>query len=119
MSGQPPVTIKADPGEREALKDETGKTLTLLGTPMTVTTLRGLPTSPDTLRAHLERLVAKGYGEAPSNMDEQLFENGAKLIMNFPVSPEVRAATFRMLAALPGATAQEEATDPSAAPARR
>ncbi|MFI6179163.1 CU044_5270 family protein [Nonomuraea sp. NPDC051191] len=110
--GTPAVKLQADPGERDAVRDDSGKTLTLLGTPMTPATLNALPTTPDGLRHTLERIVSKGYGKERVDMNAQLFETGVRLVMNFPTSPEVRAATYRMLAALPGASAESEATDP-------
>ncbi|MFF4195379.1 CU044_5270 family protein [Nonomuraea sp. NPDC001831] len=110
--GTPPVKLQAGPGERDAVRDDSGKTLTLLGTPMTPATLNALPTTPEALRDTLERLVSKGYGKERVDMNAQLFETGVRLVMNFPTSPEVRAATYRMLAALPGASAESEATDP-------
>ncbi|MFF5211599.1 CU044_5270 family protein [Streptosporangium sp. NPDC000396] len=108
----PDVTLRAKPGEREAIRDDSGKTLTLLGTPMTPAALRGLPTTPEGLRDHLERLITKGYGAERVDMNAELYETGVQLIMRFPVSPEVRVAAYRMLASLPGVTAQGEVTDP-------
>ncbi|MFI6920240.1 CU044_5270 family protein [Nonomuraea spiralis] len=108
----PPVKLRTAPGEPDALRDDTGKTLTLLGTPMTPTTLKALPTTPEGLRDTLEQIISKGYGKERVNMDNQLFETGVRLVMNLPTSPEVRAAAYRMLAALPGATAEGEVTDP-------
>ncbi|MFD8559855.1 CU044_5270 family protein [Streptosporangium canum] len=108
----PALTLKIGPGERDALRDASGKALTLLNTPMTPETLSRLPTTPEGLRGYLEKLVTKAYGAERVDMNAELFETGSRLIMNLPTSPEVRAATYRMLAALPGATAQGAAADP-------
>ncbi|MFF0572858.1 CU044_5270 family protein [Streptosporangium saharense] len=108
----PESTLSAEPGERHALWDDTGKSLTLLGVPMTPETLNALPTTPEGIRAYLEKVITKGYSSEPIDMNAELYGVGTQLVMNFPVSPEVRAAVYRMCAALPGVTALGKVTDP-------
>lgn len=108
----PEFTLRAEPGERNAEWDDTGKFLTLLNTPMTPEVLNALPTTPEGIRAYLEKVIAKGYGSEPIDMNAELYGYGTQLVMNFPVSPEVRAAVYRMCAALPGVTALGKVTDP-------
>ncbi|MER7129864.1 CU044_5270 family protein [Streptosporangium saharense] len=108
----PESTLHAEPGERHALWDDTGKSLTLLGVPMTPETLDALPTTPEGIRAYLEKIITRGYGAERPGMNAELYGYGTRLVMNFPVSPEVRAAVYRMCAALPGVTALGKVTDP-------
>ncbi|MGV9775229.1 CU044_5270 family protein [Streptosporangium sp. NPDC003464] len=109
------VTLQSGPGEPVATRDGTGKlSVALLGRPMSRATLSKLPTTPDGLRDYLKPVITKRYGAeaADVDMDAELYETGVRVIMDLPVPSEVRAAAYRMLASLPGVTADGEVTDP-------
>ncbi|MEU1881325.1 CU044_5270 family protein [Streptosporangium sp. NPDC020072] len=106
------ITLHAEPGERQAVWNDTGKPMTLLDTPMTPQALKALPTTPEGMRTYLEKVVADGYGAEPVNMNANVFQYGTQLVMDFPVSAEVRAAVYRMCAVLPGVKSLGTVTDP-------
>ncbi|NRQ37125.1 CU044_5270 family protein [Nonomuraea sp. NN258] len=108
----PEITLRGGPGERVATRDASGKAMTLLGRPMRADELAELPTTPEALREYLKDIVTTAYGAERIDLDAELFAAGVKLTMNYPVSPQVQAAAYRMLAALPGVTALGEVTDP-------
>jgi len=65
--------------------------------------LRGLPTDPKGLKAWLLEFYAGHSTETTSekvSSDEWLFGVATGLIMDMPITPQVRAAAFRMLADL-------------------
>ncbi|MBQ0892055.1 CU044_5270 family protein [Micromonospora sp. U56] len=64
--------------------------------------LDGLPTDPAALRAALLNRFDGGGGDMPTDRDQWLFTVGAHLVIDLPVSNEVRAAAYRMLATVPG-----------------
>ncbi|GAA3241701.1 CU044_5270 family protein [Actinocorallia longicatena] len=80
----------------------------LAGLPITIAQVRALPTDPAKLKAAIARRLPGAKGRF---LDMLAFENGMQLIMNLPVSSGVRAATYRMMAALPGVRSLGEATD--------
>ncbi|GII96245.1 CU044_5270 family protein [Sinosporangium siamense] len=116
----PGRTVTSAPGAREAQREDAGGSLGTLagGEPMTPDRLDRLPATPEGLRDYLEKVVEKtvarggmpplGKGE---NTDQRLYDLGVTVIMHFPVSPQVRAAAYRMLASLPTVTALGEVTD--------
>ncbi|MFF4415589.1 CU044_5270 family protein [Streptosporangium sp. NPDC001559] len=106
------ITLHAEPGERQAAWSDTGGSMTLLDTPMTPQALRALPTTPEGMRTYLEKVVADGYGAEPVNVNANVFQYGTQLVMDFPVSAEVRAAVYRMCATLPGVKSLGAVTDP-------
>ncbi|WP_232667431.1 CU044_5270 family protein [Pseudonocardia sp. TRM90224] len=76
--------------------------------------LQQLPTDQEALREHLLKSYTGDNPAAagdPMDPDTWLFTTGSGLIMKQPVRPEVRAAAFRMLAALPGMTVDPHAHD--------
>ncbi|WP_344855942.1 CU044_5270 family protein [Planomonospora alba] len=84
-----------------------------LGRNVTLADLRNLPTDPRALRADLLRFHEGEDTEAdvPMGEDAWLFRVAEGLIMSMPVSPEVRAAAFRMLADLPSVVSLGQVTD--------
>jgi hypothetical protein len=74
-----------------------------LGRNVTMKDLRGLPTDPAPLKAWLLKSYAGHGTESTSekmSSDLWLFTVAGGLITDMPVTPQVRAAAFRMLAAL-------------------
>ncbi len=63
--------------------------------------LDALPTDPAALRRALLSRFDGGGGDMPTDRDQWLFTVAANLVIDLPVSNEVRAAAFRMLATLP------------------
>ncbi|MBN6051292.1 CU044_5270 family protein, partial [Nonomuraea sp. RK-328] len=111
---RPRVTLSADPAEPVVTRLDGDDLATLVGRPMTRAALSRLPATPEGLRAYLESAIAKQYGKeyATIDVEGELFQNGARIVMDLPVSAEVRAAAYRMMAKLSGVTAQGEVTDP-------
>ncbi|MGZ2358351.1 CU044_5270 family protein [Streptomyces sp. 372A] len=68
--------------------------------------LAGLPTEPDALR---RRLAAGSHGA--DDAAQQTVQQAGQLLTDAPLSPELRAAIFRVLAKTPGATVEEGAKD--------
>ncbi|MEV4573364.1 CU044_5270 family protein [Nonomuraea jabiensis] len=107
------VTLRTKPDEPVAARQDGEGSLGILANkPMTRAELAKLPTTPEGLREYLEPLVAEQHGTEPVNADAELYETGVRLLMNLPASPETRAAAYRMLASLPGTTAEGQVTDP-------
>ncbi|MBO2461398.1 CU044_5270 family protein [Actinomadura violacea] len=69
------------------------------GQELTPEDVRTLPADPARLRTALLRLIKRASADEG---DEQLFDWGGSLLLRYPASPQVRAATYRMLAGLPG-----------------
>jgi hypothetical protein len=69
---------------------------------MTVADLDALPRDPAALRAKLLQDFDGGGGDLPTDRDQWLFEVGTRLVIDMPVSAAVRAAAYRMIAAIPG-----------------
>jgi len=70
---------------------------------VTVKDLQSLPGDTAKLKALLQSYFHNGGagGDLPTAVDPWLFEVGAQML-SMPIKPEVRAATYRMMAALPG-----------------
>ncbi len=85
-----------------------------LGRNVTMKDLRGLPAEPGKLKAWLLRSYG-GHGTEstsdPMSADIWLFTVSAGLITDMPVTPQVRGAAFRMLAALDTVEVIENVTD--------
>ncbi|GAA5047682.1 hypothetical protein HNP84_000323 [Thermocatellispora tengchongensis] len=85
-----------------------------LGRNVTMKDLRGLPDDP----AELKRLLLSSYGghgtessSDPASEEEWLFAVTIGMITDMPVTPNVRAAAFRMLAELDGVKVIDQVTD--------
>ncbi|MET9245322.1 CU044_5270 family protein [Nonomuraea sp. NPDC003709] len=111
--GKPkPMILKTSPGRamtgRSPLPD--GDKVFWLGRNVSVKDLRELPGDPDRLKKRL--LAWKGHAtDVPMVGDGWLFVVSAGLIMDMPVTPEVRGAAFRMLAELGDVRVIENVTD--------
>ncbi|MET7750137.1 CU044_5270 family protein [Micromonospora sp. NPDC005367] len=81
----------------------------LAGTPRTARELATLPATPEKLKDTL--LAWYVDTDATEGRDEFLFHAGAALVLDLPVSPQVRAAAYRMLAAMPSVTSLGQVTD--------
>jgi hypothetical protein len=73
--------------------------------------LDALPADPAELRTALLRYYDGGGGDLPTDRDGWLFTVGSQLALSLPVSPAVRAATYRMLGGLDGVRAVGDVTD--------
>ncbi|GIH79060.1 hypothetical protein Plo01_54890 [Planobispora longispora] len=84
-----------------------------LGRNVTMADVRNLPTEPEALKADLLRFYEgrDTESDAPMAEDAWLFRVTEGLITDMPVSPEVRAAAFRMLAGLPSVISLGQVTD--------
>lgn len=109
-------TVKTAPGRPDvssaALVD--GDKVFWLGRNVTMKDLRSLPSDAKRLKTELLRWY-EGHGtesDRPMASDEWLYQVARGLVIDMPVKPEVRAAAFRMLAALPAVKSVGKATDP-------
>ncbi|PZG16963.1 CU044_5270 family protein [Nonomuraea aridisoli] len=85
-----------------------------LGRNVTMKELRALPHDPGALRTWLmDAYEGHGTESAEEEMpgDVWLFKVAVGLIMDMPVTPEVRGAAFRMLAGLDGVRVTQDVTD--------
>ncbi|GAA4926456.1 hypothetical protein HD597_011599 [Nonomuraea thailandensis] len=85
-----------------------------LGRNVTMKELRGLPSEPGALKKWLMASYAGHGTESTSEKmsgDAWLFKVSVGLIMDMPVTPEVRGAAFRMLAGLDEVRVAENVTD--------
>lgn len=86
-----------------------------IGRAVSLEELRSLPSDPQRLKAEL----LKGYDREAAqgqSKDEWLFSASQRLILDLPVTPEVRAATFRMLSGLKGLTVIDHVKDAQGRP---
>ncbi|WP_433131144.1 CU044_5270 family protein [Micromonospora sp. CA-240977] len=109
--------LSAGPGPRQ-ISVRPGVSFDIGGRSLTYGQVRALPTDPDMLRAYLLELDdAAGRGgtrtpdEAARWQAEMLFSESWALLSQLPAPPAVRAATYRMLADLPGLTVSENVRD--------
>ncbi|MGW6505400.1 CU044_5270 family protein [Nonomuraea angiospora] len=113
VPGKPtPMVLKTSPGRamtgHSRLPD--GDKVFWLGRNVSVKDLRGLPRDPDELKKRL--LSWKGRADdVPMQGDAWLFVISTGLIMDMPVTPEVRGAAFRMLAELDDVRVIQNVTD--------
>ncbi|NUR82526.1 MAG: CU044_5270 family protein [Nonomuraea sp.] len=91
----------------------TSKEVYWLGRNITLADLEKLPGEPGALKAELLRFYhgTSTESDAPMSKDAWLFAVTSGLITDMPVTPEVRGAAFRMLAALPSVTSLGQVTD--------
>ncbi|GIH22190.1 hypothetical protein Aph01nite_05000 [Acrocarpospora phusangensis] len=89
-----------------------------LGRNVTLDQMRALPADPAKLKASLLKYYTGNSTEAdvPMAEDNWLFTVAGGLVIGGPVSPQVRAAAFRMLAALPSVTSLGQVTDSTGRP---
>ena len=110
--------LSAEPGARKVSTMPDGSFLALGGTPLTYAQIRALPTDPGKLKAYLIKLddaAGRDGTWTPEQIEtwrtEMLFTESWELLGQLPVPPAVRAATYRMLADLPGLTVTENVKD--------
>ncbi|MFE0147859.1 CU044_5270 family protein [Nonomuraea sp. NPDC059007] len=68
-----------------------------------------IPAGAAPLRSYLE---AKIGAVSPRERDSRLRKSCMEILSGLPVSPEVRASAYQVMASLPGMTAEGEVTDP-------
>lgn len=112
--GAIPLSTSPRPARTERSPLTDGDKVFWLGKNVTMKDLRGLPSDPDGLKKWLMASY-EGHGtEAESQEmsgDVWLFTVSMGLIMDMPVTPEVRGAAFRMLAELDEAKVTANVTD--------
>ncbi|MFF5204867.1 CU044_5270 family protein [Streptosporangium sp. NPDC000396] len=85
--------------------------------PVSWAELRAMPGDPEELRAYLESRITKVMERYPEvnlerEMESRLQGSCMEILSGMPVSPEVRASAYQILASLPGMRAEGEVTDP-------
>ena len=110
--------LSAAAGARKFSTMPDGSFLAIGGTPLTYAQIRALPTDPGKLKAYLIKLddaPGRDGTWTPEQIEtwrvEMLFTESWELLSQLPVPPAVRAATYRMLADLPGLTVTENVKD--------
>jgi hypothetical protein len=93
-------TVAAGPRQVLPLREKRRESMLLAGQPVTEAELAALPTDPAALKAALVAKVRAGNGQEDGNY--ALFHAARGLVTDLPVSAQVRAATYRMLAGVPG-----------------
>lgn len=96
------LTLKPQPPETTSGEQTGGDEIFWLGRNVTMQDLRALPSDPGALKKDLLRWY-EGHGtesDTPATADVWLFDTARGLITDMPVTPQVRAAAFRMLASL-------------------
>ncbi|MFC6880200.1 MULTISPECIES: CU044_5270 family protein [Actinomadura] len=91
--------ISSKPGKPGVDRTKPADYEQLFGQSLTPQDVQALPTDPGRLKSALLRLIQR---QSPEDGDEQLFDWGSSVLLHYPASPKVRAATYRMLADLPG-----------------
>ncbi|MGP4104522.1 CU044_5270 family protein [Nonomuraea sp. KM90] len=116
----PSEPLEAAAGEETATRLRGGWKGTggiLTAQPITWKDLRAIPDDPDRLRAYLQERVTRLLADS-SGIDRQevgmrhLRQGCVELISTLPVSGEVRASAYRILASSPGIRSEGEVTDP-------
>ncbi|MEU7862979.1 CU044_5270 family protein [Nonomuraea sp. NPDC049141] len=75
--------------------------------------LSTIPSDPTALRAFLVTHIARENGAyVGRKMEAELRESCLEIITGLPVSPEVRASAYQILASMPGMRPEGEVTDP-------
>ncbi|GIF98835.1 CU044_5270 family protein [Catellatospora citrea] len=113
--GKPGRQLSAEPGTRK-VGATTSLGFELAGRKLTYAQIQALPTDPDGLKAYLIKADDETRGELrPGELErwrvEMLFSSARNLLTELPVGPPVRAATYRMLAGLPGLKLTENVRD--------
>ncbi|MFC6930223.1 hypothetical protein ACFQHO_07650 [Actinomadura yumaensis] len=94
------------------LDKETGtKTFLVCDREMTFKQVQALPADPGGLRSALRRAIPRDHPTAGRTADEVVKNCATDLLSFVPAPPKVRAAAYRMLAAMPGVTAMGVVTD--------
>ncbi|HCA85812.1 MAG TPA: hypothetical protein DEQ61_10120 [Streptomyces sp.] len=86
------------------------------GAEINLTELQSLPTDPERLRERLERIVDEQYNAPEHILQALLGDTAENLAVELPVSPQLRAAAYRVRASLPGVRDIGEVTDRSGRP---
>ncbi|MCG5215326.1 CU044_5270 family protein [Streptosporangium sp. KLBMP 9127] len=118
----PGESFITETGERTAHRLQ-GKWLGSAGhlgkNPISVKELRQIPADPTGLRAYLESRITSMYGDMPAvdlddpkEMEYRIHGSLMEIVVFLPVSPEVRAAAYKIMASLPMMEAAGEVTDP-------
>lgn len=103
------------PGEGQLEEVEDGGPFRLGGEDLTLTQLQELPTDPAELTERARRAIPAG-GVEEDSVSDRVPVTLATLLYELPTTPEVRAAAYRALAALPQVTVEEGAKDSSGRP---
>ena len=121
-AGQRGRELSAAPSPRDVSVNPDGG-FGIAGTPLTYAQVQALPTDPAKLKAYLiARDTAAGHDGTwtPDQLArwyvEMLFTQSWELLAQLPVSPATRAATYRMLADLPGLTTENNVHDATGRP---
>ena len=101
----PTSPVGTGPGERFEERFDGPEVYAIGADNVTVADLEKLPTDPAKLRAELLRHFRGGGGDLPTDRDEWLLVVGSSVVTGLPVSGQVRAAAYRMIASLPGVRA--------------
>lgn len=109
-AGSKPIVITAGTGPKMWFKEPTRAEPGLAGGGVTEADLAALPTEPAALRQWVRSRWTEGSDQELS--DFELFRVGMGLVLSHGVSREVRAAAYRMLADIDGATAVGRVEDP-------
>lgn len=99
-------TLTVAPGPKDVRPAPGAATYSLAGGELTYAEIRALPADPEQLKARL--LQGMGSDMSPTEM---LFLSARDLLTGTPVTPAVRAATYRMLSSLSGLTLTENVRD--------
>lgn len=110
-------TIESAPGPEQAFKDDADTGLGMLANqPVTRQLLASLPTDPAGLRRYFEPRLNRLHANLPAGVgpstDQQLFGVALSLIVHMPVTPQTRAAAYRLIATLPSVVYHASARDP-------
>ncbi|MFI0350167.1 CU044_5270 family protein [Actinomadura sp. 9N407] len=92
-------------------KDTGTKTYPVCDREMTFKQVQALPADPGKLKGALKRAIPRDHPTAGRTTDEVLKNCVTGLLSFTPAPPKVRAAAYRMLAAMPGVTAIGTVTD--------
>jgi hypothetical protein len=110
-----PEVVKAAGGAPYAAREDgRGSAGVIANKPRSLADLAALPTDPTRLQALLRREIAAEHIPAGAGIepDAELFREAMHIAVHLPVSPKVRSAAFRMLAALPGVRSVGQVRDP-------
>jgi hypothetical protein len=93
------------------VKDTGPTTFSVCDRDMTFKQVQALPSEPGALKAALKRAIPRDHPTAGRTADEVVKNCVTDLLSFVPAPPKVRAAAYRMLAAMPGVTAIGKVTD--------
>ncbi|WP_331754093.1 CU044_5270 family protein (plasmid) [Streptomyces sp. NBC_00012] len=118
MSPEPQPEIVTWDGEGEVAGDAPGGGADTVsaGAEIGLAELESLPTDPERLRERLEQIVDEQYNAPQHILQELLGQTAENLAVELPVSPQLRAAAYRVRALLPGVRDIGEVTDRSGRP---